>query len=189
MSEAAIPQLAGSQGLQKTYFLPVRSFLMDFYSAVAALLTGTIRSRFLDPIKDRETKEKVKQRWGGGNSPSWLAPHQLAVICGMPRWESFIENLKSFLQRKLSIQQSDTRDHQDSGTMGSLNWSQWYCTQDWEVLLNWNISSAGSTQSTEAWTGRLCVETLKPTDWWHRASATPPQPATEWALFFGVEAS
>lgn len=57
---------------------------MDFYSAVAALLTGTIRSRFLDPIKDRETKEKVKQRWGGGNSPSWLAPHQLAVVCGMP---------------------------------------------------------------------------------------------------------
>lgn len=115
MSEEAIPQLAGSQGLQKTYFLPVRSFLMDFYSAVAALLTGTIRSRFLDPIKDRETKEKVKQRWGGGNSPSWLAPHQLAVVCGMPGWESFIENLESFLQRKLSIQQSDTRDHQDDG--------------------------------------------------------------------------
>jgi len=56
-------QLAGSQGLQKTYFLPVRAFQTGLRSAAAAPLTGTVRSWLLDPFKHRETKEKVIERW------------------------------------------------------------------------------------------------------------------------------
>lgn len=44
----------------------VRAFLTGLHHAVAALLTGTITSRFLDPIRDT-TKDKGQRIWGGGN--------------------------------------------------------------------------------------------------------------------------